>query len=117
MQLFIKRVLSHLPSRLPVGMTEFYKFADDIIELSGPYADVDSMRFAIASAIIHLPHTRGLCTKNFFVQTMRKSAANQVASQVFQDIKQKQADQQLHKQQQEALLNNVNKVAQENKDN
>lgn len=86
----LKRILSYLPTKLPVGLAAFHKFANDIIELSGPYADEDSMKFAIASQIIHLDSNRGSVTKNRIVKAMRKSAANQIASQVFQDIKTKQ---------------------------
>lgn len=88
--LTIKRLLSYLPTKLPVGTPQFETFADSIIELSGQYADRDSMRFAIASMVIHADHKAASLSKNYFVTRLRKSAANQVASQVFQDIKHKQ---------------------------
>ncbi len=88
----LKRILSYLPTKLPVGLTQFDAFAESIIELSGNYADTDSMKFAIASMIIHLPAGKAAVPKAFFVNSLRKSAANQVASQVFQDIKAKQAE-------------------------
>lgn len=90
MKLAIKRLLSYCPTPLPVGLTEFNTWADSIIELGGQYADQDSLRFAIASMVIHLPAGTGGISKNHFVKGLRKSAANQVASQVFQDIKAKQ---------------------------
>ncbi len=86
----IKRLLSYLPTKLPVGVSQFESFADSIIELSGPYADIDSMRFAIASMIIHADHKQASLPKNYFVTRLRKSAANQIASQIFQDIKTRQ---------------------------
>lgn len=89
-KLAVKRILSYLPSKLPVGVTEFNSFAQDILDLSGNYADKDSMTFAIASMVIHLPAGKGYASKNHFIQGLRKSAANQVASQVFQDIKTRQ---------------------------
>lgn len=92
MPIQFKRVLSYLPTKLPVGRTEFSSWADSIIELSGEYADRDSMTFAIASMVIHLPAGTAAVPKNHFVKSLRKSAANQVASQVFQDIKTKQAE-------------------------
>lgn len=104
MKLLMKRILSLFPTNLPTGMTEFNAFADSIIELSGKYADEDSMRFAVASMIIHLGPQKGSAPKNFFVRSLRKSAANQVASQVFQDIKLKMTEQQA-KQQAEAEAN------------
>lgn len=92
MKLILKKLLSHLPTKLPVGMTEFELFADDIIELSGPYADRDSMKYAIASNVIHMKHTVDAVPKAYFVRVLRKAAANQVASAIFQDIKIKQEE-------------------------
>ncbi len=92
MKMLIKRLLSLIPSALPVGLQEFYIFSDDIIELSGPYADEDSMRFAIATMILHLGPQKSRISKNHFVRSLRKTAANQVAGQIFQDIKVKQQE-------------------------
>lgn len=71
-------------------MTEFNEWADSIIELSGKFADEDSMKFAIATMVMHLGPQRSHVPKNHFVRSLRKTAANQVAGQVFQDIKLKQ---------------------------
>jgi hypothetical protein len=89
-KLLLKQVRSYLPSQLPVGLTAFNAYADDIIELSGNFADKDSMVFAIASILIHIDAGTASVSKQYFVKRLRKSAANQVASQVFQDIKTKQ---------------------------
>ena len=86
----VSQILSLLPTALPVGMTSFEAWADSIVELSGPYADKDSMRFALASMIMSLGPQRSSVPKNYFVRSLRKAAANQVASQFFQDIKLKQ---------------------------
>ncbi len=94
MRLLIKRLLSYVPTLLPVGLTSFYTWADSILELSGQYADKESMQFAIASMVIHLPAGKAYCSKNHFVAGLRKSAANQVASQVFQEIKTKMEEKQ-----------------------
>lgn len=88
----LKLILSYLPSKLPVGVTEFNAFADSIIELTGPFADPDSMKWAIANNIIHLPATTSHKAKQYFVRSLRKAAANQVASFIFQDIKLKQQE-------------------------
>lgn len=77
---------------LPVGTKEFDVWSDSIIELSGQYADRDSMRFALASIMIHADAKHGSLSKKYFIDRLRKSAANQIASQVFQDIKTKQAE-------------------------
>ena len=71
-------------------MTQFEAWSESILELSGPMADRDSMLFAVASILIHADSKYGSLPKSYFVNRLRKSAANQVASQVFQDIKVKQ---------------------------
>lgn len=83
---------SYFPSSLPTGLTEFYAWSDRIISIVGPMADQDSMRFALASQIIHLPPQVAHRADQFFVRSLRKAGANQVASQVFQDIKLKQQE-------------------------
>lgn len=91
MKLLLKRLFSRFATPLPVGMAEFDTWANSIIELGGQYADLDSLRFAIASMLIHADAKHGALPKHYFVVRLRKSAANQVASQVFQEIKEKQA--------------------------
>ncbi len=91
MKLLLARFLSYFPTPLPVGVTEFNVWADSIIALSGQFASQDSMRFALASMVIHSDSKRSAVPKHTFVKLLRKSAANQVASQIFQDIKTKQA--------------------------
>lgn len=108
MKLFVKRILAYFPSRLPVGMTEFNTWADSIVELTGPLADKTSMMFALASILIHADSKHGALPKKYFVDRLIKSAANQVASQIFQDIK---AEQELQKQQLTAEATPVESVA------
>jgi hypothetical protein len=79
--------LLDVPTALPVGMDEFHEWADSIIQITGKFADEDSMKYALASQVIHLAHDKAFYPKRFFVNCLRKAAANQVASQVFQDIK------------------------------
>lgn len=86
----IKTVLSYFPSKLPTGVTAFHAYADEVIELTGPIADVDSLKWAIANQIIHLPPQTSYKPKQYFVRSLMKAAANQIASSVFQDIKLKQ---------------------------
>lgn len=91
MKLILLKLLSFVPRNLPVGMKEFDIWSNRIISLSGPFADADSMKFALASQIMHLGAQNARMTDQYFIRSMRKAAANQVASQVFQDIKNKQA--------------------------
>lgn len=95
MKLLCKRILSYIPTPLPVGLTEFHAWADSIIELAGEFADRDSLKWALASNILHYKsNSISSVPKAFFVSSLRKAAANQVASQVFTDIKEKQAKKQ-----------------------
>lgn len=93
LSLLMKRLKSYFPSKLPVGMQEFDAWAAEIIELSGKYADETSLRFAIATMVLHAESKYGSLPKNYFVVRLRKTAANQVAGQVFTDIKAKQEEQ------------------------
>lgn len=86
----VKKILSYLPSALPVGVTEFEHYANDVIELAGEFADRDSMVFALCTMIIHAKHDQASIPKNYFVRCLRKSATNQVASHFFQEIKTRQ---------------------------
>ena len=95
-------LLDKIPRKLPVGVAEFEAFASRIISKAGPYADEDSMKFAIATSIIHADAHKGYLPDEFFLLRLRKAAANQVASQVFQDIKKKQQEAALAAQQQQA---------------
>lgn len=75
---------------LPTGLTEFNEFADRLIKKAGQFADRDSMVYAIAMELIHSdPKTP--FSDEYFVTRLRKAAANQVASQVVNDIREKQA--------------------------
>lgn len=90
MKLLLKRILSYLPSKLPTGLSEFEAWVKSIMELTGQIADETSMKFALASILIHADAKHGSLPKKYFVNRLVKSAANQVASQVFQDIKTQQ---------------------------
>lgn len=81
-----------IPRPLPIGLTEFHVWADRLIEIVGPLADSDSMKYVMASQIIHMPHDQDEVPDRHFRAALRKAAANQVASQVFQDIKLKQQE-------------------------
>lgn len=76
---------------LPVGVTEFHEWAKRITDLVGPLADIDSMNYVLASAILSAPPDASELPDNYFTSRLKKAAANQVASYIFQDIKAKQA--------------------------
>lgn len=106
----IKKVLvklSHLiPTALPIGVTEFNDWADSILEANPDLPNNDSMRFALATMVLHLESTSkvevnllivklqiptsGIKSKHFFAQSLRKSASNQIAAAAMHELKEKQ---------------------------
>lgn len=87
MRLFLKQILSRVPTKLPVGLPQFDKWVNDIVELSGQFADETSMRFVLASELMHSDGKKGSVPKHYFVSRCRKLAANQTAGFVLQEIK------------------------------
>lgn len=92
MKRFFLTLLNRIPRKLPAGLTEFEAWIDRIVTQTGLIADIDSMRFALASILIHADSKHGALPDKYFTDRLVKSAANQVASQVFQDIKTKQTE-------------------------
>lgn len=86
---FLKGLLSAQLDRVPVGMAEFEVWAADIIALSG-LPDNDSMRWTLATMILAAKSDAAYVSKEDWVALLIKAAANQVASQVMQDLKEKQ---------------------------
>jgi len=84
---YLNLLLSFFPRPLPLGKSDFYTWSDRIIDLSGEFADRDSMRFALASNLLHLGPQVAYKPDQYFIKSMKKAAANQVASYVFQEIK------------------------------
>ena len=90
-----KKVMGLLPTRLPNGLTEFHKWADSFAEIYDlPTIDQDSIRYVLASKIIHLSETSAFKSKHYFYLILKAAAAKQVASAAFQEIKQKQLEKQ-----------------------
>lgn len=78
------------PSRLPTGVTEFNAWADSIASTYRlPTADQDSVRFSLASQIMHLGPTADSKPKYYFVRAIRAGAAKQIAGNAFYEIKSK----------------------------
>lgn len=90
----LKILLAFLPSALPTGRTAFNKWASDIIEITGPLADEDSLRWALAAQIQHSGNglVDAFPPKIKFVASLRKAAANQIAGGIFHEIKTAQAE-------------------------
>lgn len=101
MKSFLQHLLAHIPTKLPQGISEFNTWASSIISLYG-MPDNDSVRFALAVSIMHLPSTAAYKPKAYFGYTLIKGAASQVAGGVMQDLKEKQAAEQKAYQEAEA---------------
>ncbi len=83
------KLLFRFPTKLPIGATEFEKFYKSIVQ-TYDFPDNDSVRFALATMILHAREDMAYTPKFWFVKRLIKGAANQVASQVFTDMKIKQ---------------------------
>lgn len=76
-------------SPLPIGITDFNTWADDIVDLYD-LPNNDSIRFTLASIILNVKETEAFKPKHDFFLLIRTAMAKQVASQVFYDLKMKQ---------------------------
>jgi hypothetical protein len=76
---------------LPTGMTEFEQLFERVkSKVNLPTVDDESIRFALANEILAAPGRKDAYPDSVFVTALRRVAANQVASQVFQDVKARQ---------------------------
>ncbi len=86
-----KYLRAFLPSRLPVGMKEFDDWAESFHEIyTMPTSNKDSVKFTLATIVMHLGSTIAYKSKFFFYLTIQASAAKQVAGTAFYDIKERQ---------------------------
>jgi len=87
----LKQIAGLLPSALPNGVAAFEAWASDIEQTYQlPTADKDSIRFALASVVMHLGPQTAYKSKLYFALTLKAGAAKQVAGQTFHDIKERQ---------------------------
>jgi hypothetical protein len=77
------------PVELPIGRAEFDQWATEVLSLTR-LPDNDSTRFALASTIPHQEISKGKLPRSYFAGLLMKSAANQVAFSVMEDLKAKQ---------------------------
>lgn len=71
-------LLGYIPQELPRSGTDFEKFVTSIFETYG-IPDMPSYRQAIASMIMHLGPQAHKKSKAFFVVSVKKAMANQIA--------------------------------------
>jgi hypothetical protein len=87
----VRQALHLIPTAIPVGVKEFDVWASDIISTYS-FPDNDSVRWALAVKVLHMGETEAYKAKRYFYLAMHKAMANQVVSQVIQDLKTKQAN-------------------------
>ena len=75
------------PRPLPLGVTEFHEWSDRIIKAAMLTATPESQKFALSDMILHLNPTEDHKDDAFFIKTLRKTAINQVADQMRQDLR------------------------------
>jgi len=74
---------------LPIGRQEFEDWSDRIISGALVTADIDSQKFALADMLLHLGPTESHKEDAHFIHCLKKSAINQVAVAVRQELHEK----------------------------
>lgn len=85
-------LLSLLPTPVPTGMTEFDTWSQSIIDTFQFKADDESVRFTLATMIMHQGPLSAYVPKLKFALMMKATMAKQIAAAQFQQIKQRQND-------------------------
>lgn len=75
--------------KLPQGVKEFGLWSDSLIKYYG-LPDNDSVRFMLATMILHAKEDAAFLSQEYFGKRALKSAANQVAAGIMQDLKSRQ---------------------------
>ena len=85
----VAEIKGHLQEKraLPTGVKEFHEWADRIIGGSAISATPESQKFVLAREILDLPRTMALETDLYFINLLRKYAANQVADAMAVEIR------------------------------
>lgn len=72
---------------LPKGVSQFHEWAAYIIEMANVTATEESQKFVLANLLLELPSDRDMEKVGYFVKRLRKSAVNQVAEAMRQEIR------------------------------
>jgi hypothetical protein len=111
LRLLTKRLLAYLPSRFPTGMTELNKWIDDIVELTGPIADRDSIVYVAGHETVAMKNTTKSVSKMEIVKRIRKMAFNQLMSSVLMEISKRHEAEKLAAKQAEATTTPIENTA------
>lgn len=86
----VSKALGVFPTAVPTGTEEFHAWADSIIDTYPlPTADVDSIKYALATMVMHLGPTQAYKSKLYFALALRAGAAKQIAGGVFSEIRER----------------------------
>jgi len=72
---------------MPIGVKEFEEWSDRIIQGSMVKADVNSQKFALAAMLTQLGHRETFKEDAHFITALRKSATDQTAQYIMNEIK------------------------------
>lgn len=86
---FVKFVTSFIPSKLPIGVSEFDAWADSVILLTS-LPNNESMKWALATMILHGDKAEASKPKRFYARCLHKAAANEIAGGIMHMLKEKQ---------------------------
>lgn len=82
-------VLSYFPTPLPIGISEFERWSDSVLELT-PLPNNESMKWSLATMILHSDKGDAYKPKRYFARCLHKAAANEIAGAYMHDLKEKQ---------------------------
>lgn len=74
------------PRPLPMGRQEFEEWSDRIISGALVTAEASSQKYVLANMILHLGPTESHKPDAFFIHSLRKFAANQVADTIRREL-------------------------------
>lgn len=79
--------------RLPVGIEDFTKLIEDLKSEYGdelPTKDDDSLKFVVATTIMHMGPLDSFKTLEYFYRTIVAGSSKQIAHYVFREVKERQ---------------------------
>lgn len=78
---------------LPMNVPEFIEWSDRIIEKAQlPTKNLETQRFALAGMILQTAPTEFFRPDEYYIDALRKTAADQLAMQVIEDLKRERAE-------------------------
>lgn len=90
---FLKLIRNFFPSALPIGITEFETWAEDIVSTYGFARSVElnrSYRWILASSMTTLGPTAAYKSKYYFFLVIQAASAKEIAGGTMYNIKQEQ---------------------------